>query len=740
MKTVFDYDNYYDACRFLQDKYDKLGFVRKDYYHYNKHGKLVKAADGHGKDGLQYHHIYEDTVPNLCDFDIASVNKIEYQSADNMCYANLYEHLWLHILIAENNTVTSDIDEEYMTGVGGIKYIFTLVNDILFNSKESSYYNANNIITDNKDLYFKIANRACTSAFIRQRLSKEPSELAELFGLSFLDKESLARVTETLVFSWNVNAVVDLENFLREHQSAIIYICTGGGKTTTALEYLRAHNYQALVLGSANTIGDSWKNVKNVEYMNYQTYMNCYKTINYDNYNCIICDEAHHTKAERWGEGIRWLLKNKQDIKIIGLTATPTQEQFDGRDVEFTGRICYGLDIVEGLKSGIIYPFSYISSIYNADDTIDELLKFGDVGRQLYGRLSLLLNKIPAEEILRKRMPDGLRKIGAFCQSITDIESAKEIMLKYDPSLDIRTITSKCSKEDIESAKRWFNETTDHNVCLLTVNMINEGAHYNGINTLVMFRTTASSTLYCQQLGRIITLMKDRAGNDRPNPNGIVFDFVNNAESLINANNKSNLSVADKQTKAMIAEIKETLAAYKSNQVIVEDYTENVAKLLSDLKTSTNAASVASKFSDILVSNNINIADLFDNKVGDYNKTSRKKSAKADHALVKQLLQSDSTVNNDSSGNKADKGCTKTSSPAISTNDFDKLVNAVYLALRRTYCFYQTDFDNDGNMLITDSEAFEETLKQIGFKDAVLFKQFVDKLGDLAQIIAISLN
>lgn len=736
MKTVFDYDNYYDACRFLQDKYDKLGFVRKDYYRHNKQGKLVKTADGHGKDGLQYHHIYENEVPNLCDINIASANNIEYQHADNMCYANLYEHLWLHILIAENNSGTSDIDEEYMTGIGGIKYLFTLINDILFNDKESSYYNANNIITDNKDLYFKIANRACTSAFIRQRLSKEPSELAELFGLSFLDKESLAKVTKTLVFSWNVNAVVDLDNFLREYQSAIIQICTGGGKTTTALEFLRAHNYQALVLGSGNTIGDSWKNVKNVEYMNYQTYMNCYKTINYGKYNCIICDEAHHTKAKRWGEGIRYVLKNVPDIKIIGLTATPAQEQLEGIDEEFNGRICSGLDIVEGLNSDIIYPFSYISSIYDTDAIKDEFLKFGDLGRQLYGRLSLSLNKNTAEEILHRHMPGGLRKIVTFCSSIADVESAKEIMLNYDPSLDIRIITSKCSDEDNESAKRWFDETTDHNVCIITVNMVNEGAHFKGINTLVMFRKTGSSILYYQQLGRIIALMKDSEGNDRPDPNGIVFDFVNNAESLINANAKSNLSIADKQNKEMIAKIKETLVA-KSEQVIVEDYTEDVAEVLSNLKNSRNANSVASKIYDILRSANINIVDLFDNKESeDYNKSSRKKRDRTDHALVKQLLQPN---NKDGSANKADKSFDNVASQDSSTNDVDKLVNEVCLALRRTYCFDQMDFDNDGNMVIKDSIGFEQTLKWSNINDVELFKQLVNKLGNLAQIIAISL-
>ena len=76
----------------------------------------------------------------------------------------------------------------------------------------------------------------------------------------------------------------------------------------------------------------------------------------------------------------------------------------------------------------------------------------------------------------------------------------------------------------IEENREWF-ENTDEGY-LLAVNMISEGAHYRGVNTLIMFRKTQSYLVYTQQLGRIITLMKDE------NPNAIVFDLVNNVENI----------------------------------------------------------------------------------------------------------------------------------------------------------------------------------------------------------------
>ncbi len=343
MKSITDYNNYREACKFLQDKYDKLGYVRKDYYHKDlKDGHLIKTRGvGHGKDGLQYHHICEDIVPSLSDKAKAEANPIEYQAAENMCYCNLLEHAWLHLLITENNAEASDNAEEDITGQGGVKWMILALNSIMCNADTSYYsstdedghgcnYNINNIITKNKKIYEKIINKYCTSAFIRQRLGKSPKELAnELCLFTKRDDANVQKTIDTIIkvgtdtklFDWNVNAYADLENYLKTERTALVWICTGGGKTTTGLEYLRVHECNALVLCPGNTVKDSWLENNNCEVITYQTFMNDYATRDYSKYGVIICDEVHHTDAPRWGEGLQFVLDNT-NLKIIGLTAT----------------------------------------------------------------------------------------------------------------------------------------------------------------------------------------------------------------------------------------------------------------------------------------------------------------------------------------------------------------------------------------------------------------------------------
>ena len=199
MKTVFDINDYREASKFLQDKYDALGYTRKSYYRldesgnftYGRTGKLQKNDVGHGADGLQYHHICEDTVPSLSNEERARHSNPEYQKAENMCYCNLLEHAWEHILAAEQSESTADNDQEDEVSINGVRWMLLAINSIMCNADLSWYssknedgkgcnYNHNNIITDNRDIWLKLVNRFCTSAFIRQRLNKTPAELLEI--------------------------------------------------------------------------------------------------------------------------------------------------------------------------------------------------------------------------------------------------------------------------------------------------------------------------------------------------------------------------------------------------------------------------------------------------------------------------------------------------------------------------------------------------------------------------------
>lgn len=759
--NVFEINDYREACKFLQDKYDALGFERLNYFNKKADGTLSKNSKvGHGNEGLQYHHICEDIVPSLSSRERAEANLYEYQTAENMCYANLLEHAWLHILITENNSQAADNSQDDITGVGGVQWMLLALNSIMCNADTSWYsskneegkgctYNVGNIITDNRDAWLKVVNRFCTSAFIRQRLGKTPQELATLIclsckkdgtqgGLLSIYNDILAEANSTKLFDWNVNAFADLVNFLRTEQSALVYICTGGGKTTTGLEYLRIFGGKALALGSGNTIKDSWTGNSNVEPMNYQTFMNCYKEIDWSKYSVVICDEAHHVKAERWGEGIRWLLENKPEIKIIGLTATPTKEQFDGTDAEFGGRICYGLDLATGIKEKNIWPFSYISSIYKMEDVKDEFEKYGTEGRILWDRLNIKLNEQPVTEILHRHMPEGQRKIIVFCSSIKDIPYAIEVMNKYDPALECRVIKSEQDTNINNEAKKWFNDTTDKNVCLVTVSMVNEGAHYDGVNTLIMFRRTKSATLYLQQLGRVVVTRK------KPNPNGIVFDFTNNAENLIynstvqvevTSDDISETEITEDEKEDIIKKVKGVIKELSGKEVIHEDYTEDCVATLNTLKEAQNvnkqSAVIYSAFDDLKKALEAEEQDFFyyDLWANLETTTGNLSITRPKHATSKKTSDT---------FDEALAGKRSVTKKVVKASEVEKLATAFRTAIRRLYNFGYIEFADMRSFDITilNKSKFNETIKLLGFKNAKLFEDVMNKLNKHSLIIA----
>lgn len=758
-KSITEFNDYEAACKFLQDKYDALGFVRLDYYHQDpKDGHLIKTSKvGHGKEGLQYHHIREDRVPSLSDKNIATANPIEYQSAENMCYANLIEHAWLHVLITENNFSQSDEDQDATTGLGGVKWMLLALNSIMCNADTSWYsskdeegkgcnYNVNNLITGNRKDYLKVINRFVTSAFIRQRLEKTPEDLAKLIcisckrdgsegGLLDVYSDILAQAKTTKLFDWNVNAFTDLLNYLKTHQSALVYICTGGGKTTTGLEYLRVTEGHGLALSSNDTVKGSWENSPDVDCMNYQTFMNKYTTIDWTKYTVVICDEAHHIKAERWGEGIRWLMRNHPEIKIIGLTATPNKDQFDGTDEEFAGRICYGLDVAEGIQAGTLHKFGYISSIYNMEDVKPDFDKYGTTGRLLWDRLNLKLNETPVQTILRKHMPDGQRKIIVFCDKIATIPDAEAAMKKYDGSLEYRIITSKQDKAYNKEAKEWFNKTTDRNVCLITVSMVNEGAHYEGVNTLIMFRKTNSPTLYLQQLGRVVVTTK------KPDPNGIVFDFTNNAENLIH---NSTIDIDDDKEKTedekhdIIERVKRAIQELSGSEKIYQDYTEDCAATLAALNEARNikkqSAVIFSAFDDLKNTLEEDSKEFFY-----YDLWADLKTGIGDTTIEKTRPRHATSQKSEDAFNEHLRGKEVISRKTVKTSDIEKVATAFRVAVKRLYNFSYLEFEDqrDFSPVIQNWSGFDRTVKELGFKSPKLFEDVMKKLGKQTFLVAV---
>jgi superfamily II DNA or RNA helicase len=220
--------------------------------------------------------------------------------------------------------------------------------------------------------------------------------------------------------------------------------------------------------------------------------------------------------------------------------------------------------VLDGIERGIIHDFSYVGAIY---DTSGIREKYSDLSdEKLKGELDLALNNTPTmEEIFRKHLPQSKRKGIVFCTNIKAIDEAEVIMRKVLPDAEFRRMHSLMGAE-VEEARKWF-EGTDEG-WLFAVNMISEGAHYKGVNTIVMFRRTESSLVFNQQLGRIITLARDE------DPEAIVFDLVNNANNITKGKSFAG------SLKRAYQQRKERGGKQKSEQVIVEDYAEKISDIL----------------------------------------------------------------------------------------------------------------------------------------------------------------
>ena len=508
--------SYIDYCNYLLEKY---GAVDGDYFSANfTPNTSIKRRD----ENLFIHHMREDKVANLSNIDVARANDFEYQKARNLVYANLLEHILLHIMIGEQN---------YTLGFGGAELMISQANDY---------------ISDAEDY-------AIVLEMLKERLR---NDLASC---------------ETLL-QHNATVFYELDDTLSKHDRALVVIGTGLGKTTTALAYIRKYGMRGLVLGPNRVITDAWEKNDDVDTYTYQWFMTNYQTIDYSKYGVMICDEAHHCAAPKWGEGIRYALDNGL-IKVMGLTATP-KENKDKKNLEtsrqfFQNHVCQGFTVLDGIEREIIHDFSYVGAIYDTTGIKETCGKCSDTA--LLGELDLALNNTPTvKEILTRHMPNNKRKGIIFVSNIEAIGEAIDIMKDIYPNVEYRAMHSLMSGNEIKENRKWFKDTDEG--YLLAVNMISEGAHYKGVNTIIMFRRTQSSLVFHQQLGRIITLVRDE------DPHAIVFDLVNNATNLDAEKSFSgSLREAYKQRK-------ERGGKQKSEQIIVEDYAEKISEILSRIK------------------------------------------------------------------------------------------------------------------------------------------------------------
>ena len=374
-----------------------------------------------------------------------------------------------------------------------------------------------------------------------------------------------------MLLEHNKNVYEQMTATLVEHNCCCVVMGTGVGKTYVTTEYLDMNDLRALVVSPRNSINKSWeKHTKRVETVTYQKLANIYKDIDYSHYDIVVCDEVHHIGAPKWGKSIKYLIDNKI-IPVIGLTEDSVRYTDGGRNVAdefFYGNIAKGEDVPTAIEKGILNSVTYVGAMYNSDG-LKKTLR-GKIQSRLYAKLNLVLNKTPTvEEIIKKNMPEGNRKGIIFASTIDDIKFAIDFMKSIYPDVNIRTVHSKQSDVINERNIKWFKKAKEGYLC--SVDMLSEGVHIKGVNTLVMLRRTESVNLFNQQLGRCLD-----ASSKQP---AILFDLVNNQYSIHLVKNKVRIKVNTIKQSSRFNIV-------ASDQLIIRDYTEDIVKVLKEIRQS----------------------------------------------------------------------------------------------------------------------------------------------------------
>ena len=541
------YDKY---CDYLRRKY---GCPKHDY---------PNVADARPSEGLFIHHIGENEIANLSNESIRVESDHKYQTPEMLCYCDWLEHLLLHIMIGEETVGTTNLGLE-----GCFTYLLPALRDFFEDGKKTCKYN---------DAYYDVI-----------------SGDKDVFDALLLRYNEIVR-SRVVVQDHNMVLYEEVEFNLEKNNKALVVLGTGLGKTLTAMNYLYKHTCKGLVICPNKLTKAGWERYGEfVDVTTYQSFALSYNKIDYSKYGLVIIDEAHHAGydaesdkgAAIWSQGIEYIVAH--GIKLLGLTATPIRS--DGINIGktvFGGCVCDGKSVEDAIEEGIIHPFSYVTALYDTSEAVEQAKKYkhelegdgSDLCRKLIGQLDIAIQQAPKiGDILRKYMPQGKRKGIIFIQNIEDKGAVEAIFRGVYPDAEYKAIDSKMPDDEVVANREWFEKTDEG--YLLAVNMISEGAHYKGVNTLIMFRSTASYLVYTQQLGRIITLTKNE------DPHAIVFDLVNNVNNVSCDDREFKKEKKEKKDKNPAQGIIRALKAVKSDQIIIADEARDVVECLREIKS-----------------------------------------------------------------------------------------------------------------------------------------------------------
>ena len=327
----------------------------------------------------------------------------------------------------------------------------------------------------------------------------------------------------------------------RTHRVAIIQ-ATGTGKSFITMKLFQDYfiGYKKLYIVPKNSIADSiqmydeWDS-KDVVFTTYQNLLDCDEDqllVYCKVFDVILCDEFHHAGAAKWSKSINIFAEHAN--YLIGLSATNIRYLDSQRDMAkelFGTNVVKGPDLREAIELGILPSFRYVSLLYDTREFLERCERMVDsTDIESKSKIERMrLSEDGSYELgvrLRKYLDPSNKKWVLFCSSIDQMDGI-EIDIKNwfnTDNISIYKLHSKLSRNAAVKTLSDFSNQRDLSITV-TVDMLNEGVHVDGVTGIIMLRKTKSAAVFLQQLGRALS-----ASNKDITP--IIIDAVENYDNM----------------------------------------------------------------------------------------------------------------------------------------------------------------------------------------------------------------
>ena len=290
----------------------------------------------------------------------------------------------------------------------------------------------------------------------------------------------------------------------------------------------------------------------------------------YDNYDCIIFDEAHHCGAQLWGqtvEALRDLISLSADKVMIGATATGTRyldNYMNVAETFFDNNVASKLTLPQAILDEILPAPLYInvmsSLLYDLDGIQKKIKRIGykpelsPLVEETEKIKKTLNDEYDINKILKENNVRPGEKYVVFCSSIDELKTKrKEVSswFKDIGDIEIYEAHSNLDKDYIQNQIEEFSkESKDKIKLMLAIDMFNEGMHISGVDGVIMNRRTSSPIIYLQQIGRALAFSARKKQIK-------IFDLVGNA---------TNIDIIHNLYKELLYEASERLKENSGNQ------------------------------------------------------------------------------------------------------------------------------------------------------------------------------